>query len=119
MEFRDLIQIPEFRATLMQSLASNLRILAQGIREIKRTNTIYIIGKSEISRDKLKQVTYVRIVVDYKPHKLEKNRTKVTVGGDRIHCDYDISTPTCSLPTIKLLWNSVLSKYSQSKVFYN
>ena len=31
------------------------------------------------------------------------------MGGDRIHCDYDISAPTCSLPTIKLFWNSVLS----------
>ena len=47
--------------------------------------------------------------MDYKPHKTKKNRTRVTVGGDRIHCDYEISAPTCSLQTIKLLWNSVLS----------
>ena len=93
LEYRDLIQILELRATWMRSLANSLKILAQGIREIKGTHTIYyIIGKSEISRDKLKQVTHVRIAVDYKPHKLEKNRTKVTVGDDRIHCDYDIST---------------------------
>ena len=83
--------------------------LAQGIRVIKGINTIYFIDKSEIPKDKLKQVTYARTMMDYKPPKLEKNRTRVTMGGDRIHCDYDISAPTCSLPTIKLLWNSVLS----------
>ena len=109
LEYRDLIKIPELRQTWMTSLANELGRLAQGIREIKGTNTIYFIDKSEIPKDKLKQVTYARIVVDYKPHKTEKNRTRVTVGGDRIHCDYDISAPTCSLPTIKLLWISVLS----------
>ena len=93
----------------MTSLANESGWLAQGICEINGTNTIYFIDESEIPRDKLKQVTYARIVVDYKPHKTEKNSTRVTVGGDRIHCDYNISAPTCSLPTIKLLWNSVLS----------
>ena len=93
----------------MTSLANELGRLAQGIRKIKGTNTIYFIDKSEIPKDKLKQVTYARIVVDYKSHKTEKNITRVTVSGDRIHCNYGISTPTCSLPTIKLLWNSVLS----------
>ena len=87
----------------MTSLANELGRLAQGIRKIKGTNTIYFIDKSEIPKDKLRQVTYARIVVCYKPHKVEKNRTRVTVGGDRIHCDYEISAPTCRLPTIKLL----------------
>ena len=90
-------------------LGNELGRLSRGICEIKGTNTIYFIDKSEIPKDKLRQVTYARIVVDYKPHKAEKNRTRVTVGADRIHCNYDISTPTCSLPTIKLLSNSVLS----------
>ena len=38
-------------------------------------------------------------MVDYKPHKTEKNRTRVTVGGDRINCDYGVLATTCSLPT--------------------
>lgn len=109
MEYRDLIKIPELRETWIRSLVNELGRLAQGIREVKGTNTIYFIDKSRISKEKLKQVTYAIIVVDYKPNKLEKNRTRVTVGGDRIHCDYDISAPTCGLPNIKLLWNSVLS----------
>ena len=52
--------------------------------------------------------------MDYKPDKLEHHRTRVTVGGDRIHCDYNISAPTCALPTIKLLWNSVYPHRVQS-----
>ena len=87
----------------MTSLANELGRQAQGICEIKGTNTLYFIDKSEIPKDKLKQVTYAPTVVEYKPHKTKKNRTRATVGGDRIHCDYDISVPTCSLPTIKLL----------------
>ena len=114
LEYRDLIKIPELRQTWMRSLANKLGRLAQGIREIKGTNTIYFIDKSEIPKDKLKQVTYARIAVDYKPHKLEKNRTRVTVGCIRIHCDYDISATTCSLPIIKLLWNSVFQSQALS-----
>ena len=109
LEYRDLVSRPELRETWIRSLANELGRLAQGVRDIKGTNTIFFITKSEIPKDKLKQVTYARIVCDYKPNKLEKNRTRVTVGGDRIVCDYDISSPTCDMPTIKLLWNSVLS----------
>ena len=77
--------------------------LAQGIRDVKGTSTIYFIDKSEIPKNKIKEVTYSRIVVDCKPDKLEKNRTRVTVGGNSINYDYDISTSTCDLRTIKLL----------------
>ena len=56
----------------MRSLVNELGRLAQGIREIKGASTIYFIDKSEIPKEKLKQVSYVQIVVDYKPHKLEK-----------------------------------------------
>ena len=77
LEYRDRIQIPELRATWMRSLANTLRRLAQDIREIKGTNTIYFIDKSEIPRVKLKQVTYTKIKVDYNPHKLEKTEQEL------------------------------------------
>ena len=57
----------------------------------------------------MKDITYGRIVVSYRPQKLEKHRSRLTVGGDRINYPFDVSTPTADLPTIKLLWNSVLS----------
>ena len=48
-------------------------------------------------------------MVSYRPQKLDPNRSRLTVGGDLIVCLYDVSTPTSDLPTIKILWNSVLS----------
>ena len=44
-------------------LANELGRLAQGIHNVKRTNTIFFIYKSEIPKDRLKYITYGRIVV--------------------------------------------------------
>ena len=83
--------------------------LAQGIRDIKGTDTITFIQKADIPNDRRKDVTYGRIVVSYRPQKLEQHRTRLTVGGDRINYPFNVSTPTADLTTIKILWNSVLS----------
>ena len=48
-------------------------------------------------------------MVSYRSHKADPNISRLTVGGDRIVCPYDVSTPTSNLPTIKMLWNYVLS----------
>ena len=37
------------------------------------------------------------------------NRSRLVIGGDRLVCLFDMSTPTCYLPTIKTMWNSILS----------
>ena len=94
LEYRDLVKRPEIR---------------ERWREIKGTNTIFFIPKSEIPPDRRKDITYGRVVVAYKPDKLEQYRSRLTTGGDRINYPFDTSAPTADLPTIKLLWNSVLS----------
>ena len=109
MEYRDLVKDPAKKAIWQTSLANEIGRLAQGIREFKGTNTIHFIPKSDIPADRWKDVTYARIVVGYKPDKLEKNRTRITVGGDRITSLIDCGTPTADVPIIKLLWNSTLS----------
>ena len=48
-------------------------------------------------------------MVSYRPQEKEKNRFGMVVGGDRLVFLFNMSTPTCDLPTIKMLWNSVLS----------
>lgn len=68
-----------------------------------------LIPKSEISFDRRKDVTYTRIVVAYKLYKRKKDCLQITVGSDQITCVIDTSAPTADLPTIKFLWNSVLS----------
>ena len=45
----------------------------------------------------------------YKPDKLEKARSRLIVGGNRLTALIETSAPTADLPLIKMLWNSVLS----------
>ena len=94
---------PKLRDTWTTSLANELGRLSKG------TDTILFVPKSEIPISRIKYVTYARIVLAYKPDKLEKNRTRLTVDGDRINCLFDCGTPTADVPIIKLLWNSTLS----------
>jgi hypothetical protein len=54
-------------------------------------------------------VTYGSFVVDIKDHKEEKERTRLTVGGDQIEYPGDKSTSTAGLTTAKILINSVIS----------
>jgi hypothetical protein len=54
--------------------------LFQGIRDIQGTNTCFFIEIKKIP--KKRQITYGKIVCDYKPHKKEKERVRLTVGGD-------------------------------------
>jgi hypothetical protein len=74
---------------------------------IKGTNTIKFIPRSEVPPDR--KTTYIRVVCELKPHKAEKERTRVTVGGNLIDYPGDVSTRTAELQTIKLLANSVVS----------
>jgi hypothetical protein len=54
-------------------------------------------------------VTYGSFVVDIKDHKEEKERKRLTVGGDKIEYPRDKSTRTAGLTTAKILINSVIS----------
>ena len=56
-----------------------------------------------------KTVTYARIVVDYRPQKVEPNLVLLTVGGSLLNVLGNLSTTTADLTISKILWNSVLS----------
>jgi hypothetical protein len=55
------------------------------------------------------KITYGKIVCDYKPHKKEKERVRLTVGGDRLDYSGDVATSTADITTFKILINSTLS----------
>ena len=79
--------------TWTTSFCNKIALLAQGIRDdIKGTNTVFFIPQSSVPNNK--RVTYGLIVCDIKPDKQEQHRTRITIGGNRIFCNYDISTPT-------------------------
>ena len=57
------------------------------------------------------------MVYDYRPHKQEKHRVKLTVDGDRLTYTDDVSSPADSLLETKLLLNSTISDASKEPRF--
>jgi hypothetical protein len=50
-----------------------------------------------------------KLVCDHKPHKAEKERVRLTVGGDILDYSGDVATFTADITTFKILINSNLS----------
>jgi hypothetical protein len=84
-----------------------IRSMANEINRLYNTNTIIFIQRSNIPKGR--KVTYGSFVVDIKDHKEEKERTRLTVGGDHIEYPGDKSTRTAGLTTSKILINSFIS----------
>jgi hypothetical protein len=84
-----------------------MKSTANEINRLYNTNTIRFIKKSNIPKGR--KVTYGSFVVDIKDHKEDKERTRLTVGGDQIEYPGDKSTQTAGLTTAKILINSVIS----------
>jgi hypothetical protein len=59
-----------------------MRSTSNEIDRLYNTNTIRFIQRSNIPKGR--KVTYGSFVVDIKDHKEEKERTRLTVGGDQI-----------------------------------
>ena len=88
--------------------AKTIGRLMKGLKiGIQGTDTMKFIQKHEVPYNK--KVTYALFVFDYIPQKSEKERTIITVGGDRLDYQGEVSTKTAGLTTIKLLLNSVIS----------
>ena len=54
----------------------------------------------------MKDVTYGQFVCTVRPEKEESNRTRFTVGGDRINYPGAVATPTAEMLVAKMLFNS-------------
>jgi hypothetical protein len=81
--------------------------LFQGIRDIPGNETCFLIKLTNIPKDR--KITYGKIVCDYKPHKKEKERVRLTFGGDRLDYSGDVTTSTADITTLKIIINSTLS----------
>ena len=101
---------PEYRKQWSLSSANKFGQLANGVgNRVKGTNTIKFIHKSQVPKDRLKDVTYGQFVCSVRPEKAEQNRTRFVVGGDRINYPGDVATPTAEMLVAKTLFNSVIS----------
>ena len=90
----------KYREVWVTSFANELGRLAQGIHDVKGTNTIHFIPHNSVPPGCT--VTYGCIVVDYRPQKQEPNRTWLTVGGDKFECPWEKATPMADL-TLNLI----------------
>ena len=111
LEYRQLINHPKYRREWSKSFGNEIGRLAQGMPgRVQGTETFFFIKYETIPVDRRKDVTYARIVCNIRPEKVnEPNRTRITVGGDKINYPYEVATPTADLLTVKLLLNSVIS----------
>jgi hypothetical protein len=110
LEYRALLKHQKFRKEWSISAANEFGQLAQGVGgRVKGTDTIRFIRKSEVPVDRLKDVTYIRMVCNVRTEKKEPNRPRATVGGNLINCEDDVGTPTAELLLIKIFFNSVIS----------
>eukprot|EP00804_Cyclotella_cryptica_P026916 CCRYP_014749-RA/>CCRYP_014749-RA protein AED:0.26 eAED:0.26 QI:0/0/0/1/0/0/2/0/1022 len=110
LKYRHLIKNPKYCTIWKNAYGKELGRLAQGIPgTVKGTNTIVFIVYNEIPPQRRKDVTYGRIVANYRPEKEDPYRIRLTVGGNRITYPGDCGTPTADMLTTKILLNSVIS----------
>ena len=110
LEYRHLRQYPKYKYSWNISASNEFGRLEQGVGgRIKGTYTIYFVHKKDVPQDRLKDVTYIKFICDVRPTKADPNRTRLTVGGDRINHPGDCGTPTADMLLLKMLVNSVIS----------
>jgi hypothetical protein len=107
MEYTALMKDPQLHPLWTRGFGNECGRLFQGIRDIAGTYTCLFINLINIPEDR--KITYGKIVCDYKPHKKEKERVRLTVGGDRLDYSGNVPTSTADITTFKILINSTLS----------
>jgi hypothetical protein len=102
-----LMKDPRLQPLWTRGFGNECGRLFQGIRDNSGTDTCFFIKLTNIQKDR--KITYGKIVWYYKPHKKEKERVRLTVGGDRFDYSGDVATSTADIATFKILTNSTLS----------
>jgi hypothetical protein len=107
MEYSALMKDPRLQPLWTRRFGNKCGRLFQGIRDIPGTDTCFFIELKNIPKDR--NITYGKIVCDYKPHKQEKERVRLTVVGNRLDNSVDVTTSTADITIFKILINSTLS----------
>ena len=108
--YKKLLKIPELKETWEEAMCTELGKILEGYGEEKGTNTVKFLTHDEIRAiPKDRTITYARIVVDYRKQKKDSNRVRITVGGNLLKSDEELTVRTADLTTTKMMWNSVIS----------
>jgi hypothetical protein len=106
MEYSALMKDPGLQPLWTRGFGYECGRLFQGIRDSPGTDTCFFLDLKNIPNDR--NITYGKIVCDYKPHKKEKERVRLTVVGDILDYSGDVATSTADITTFKILINSTL-----------
>jgi hypothetical protein len=107
MEYSALVKDPRLQPLWTRGFGNECGRLFQGIQDIPGTDTCFFTTLKNIQKDR--KITYGKIVYNYNPHKQEKERVRLTVGGDKLDYSGDVATSTANITTFKILTNSTLS----------
>jgi hypothetical protein len=107
MEYSALMKDPRLQPLWTRGFGNECGRLFQGIRDIPGTDTCFFTTLKKIPEDR--NITYGKIVCNYKPQKQEQERVWITVGGERLDYSGDVATSTADITTFKNLINSTLS----------
>jgi hypothetical protein len=107
MEYSALMKDPRLQPLWTRGFGNECGRLFQVTRDIPGTDACFFIKVTNIPKDR--NITYGKIVCDYKPHKKEKEHIRLTVGGDILVYSGDVATSTADITTFKILINSTLS----------
>jgi hypothetical protein len=106
MEYMDLVKDPNLQPLWKRGFGNKAGRLFQGIHDIPGTDAFFFVELTNIPKDR--KITYCKIVCDYKPHKKEKERVRLTVGVT------GWTTPEMSQPPLR---TSPHSKYSSTALY--
>jgi hypothetical protein len=107
MEYSALMKDPRLQPLWTRGFGNECGRLFQGIRDIPGTDKCFFTTLKNIPHDR--KITYGKIVCDYKPQKKEKERVRLTVGGDILDYSGNAATSTADITTFKILMNITLS----------
>jgi hypothetical protein len=107
MDYSALMKDPHLPPLWTRGFGNECGRLFQGIRDIPGADTCFFTDLKHIPNDR--NITYGKIVCDYKPHKKEKERVRLSVRGDILNYSGDVATSTADITTFKILINGNLS----------
>ena len=111
LNYRQLMRHPKYKEVWSKSAANEFGRLTNGTKDgrVKGTQTLRFIKKDDVPDDRRKDVTYGSFTCDLRPNKTEKERTRLTMGGDQINYPEDCGTPTADMTLFKIMVNSIIS----------
>jgi hypothetical protein len=102
-----LMKDPSLQPLWKPGFGNEVGRLFQGICDIPGTDKHFFVELKNTPKDR--HITYGKMVCDYKPHKKEIERVRLTVGGDMLDYSGDVATSTADIATFKILINSTIS----------